>query len=76
MRIQQNPNSKREVISVLRICLKQNYFQFNDIKYKREERLKLVNPLSSLLAEIFIITLKLLGIETLHQIKLYNSIVR
>lgn len=48
-----NPLIAQDIINLLKICLEQNYFQFNNTIYNSQEGLIMGNPLSPLLAEIF-----------------------
>lgn len=48
-----NPIIIEELITVLDLCLKQNYLLFNDFFYEQQEGLAMGNPLSPLLAELF-----------------------
>lgn len=48
-----DPNSKQEILLVLRFCLKRNYFQFNFKNFSCKEGLIIRNPLSRQLAEHF-----------------------
>lgn len=53
--VNNNVNSvkKQELVNALEACLEQNYFEFNDKLYTSKEGLIMGNPLSPLLAEIF-----------------------
>lgn len=44
---------KQDIINTLVVCLDQNYFEFNDNIYMAKEGLIMGNPLSPLLAELF-----------------------
>ena len=44
---------KQEIMNLLTVCLEQNYFEFNNNIYTSNEGLIMGNPLSPLLAEIF-----------------------
>jgi hypothetical protein len=48
-----NPVVKQDILNLLKTCLDQNYFQFNDKIYSSKEGLIMGNPLSPLLADIF-----------------------
>lgn len=50
----------KEIIELLEICLSQNYFQFNNTIYTAKEGLIMGNPLSPLLAEIFMNNLEII----------------
>lgn len=42
-----------EILSLLKVCIKQNYFGFNNVFYKQDDGLPMGSPLSPLLAEIY-----------------------
>lgn len=48
-----NPIIKQDILQLLSVCLKQNYFQFDNKIYTSCKGLIMGNPLSPLLAEIF-----------------------
>lgn len=48
-----NPVKKQEILNTLEVCVQQNYFEFNNEFYTSKEGLIMGNPLSPLLAEIF-----------------------
>ena len=48
-----HPIIKQEIMDTLKVCLEQNYFEFNNDFYTSNEGLIMGNPLSPLLAEIF-----------------------
>ena len=47
-----NPTVREDIINMLEVCLKQNYFEFNNIIYSDED-LAMGNMFSPLMAEIF-----------------------
>ena len=49
---------KQDIINSLTVCLNQNYFEFNNITYTSKNGLIMGNPLSPLLAEIFMDSLE------------------
>ncbi|XP_045779584.1 uncharacterized protein LOC123877124 [Maniola jurtina] len=48
-----NANEITELIELTKICMKQNYFKFNDQFYQQKEGLAMGSPLSPLMADIF-----------------------
>lgn len=66
-----NPITKEEIIDSLKICLKQNYFQFNNNIYTCEEGLIMGNPLSPLLADIFMNSME----TTIHKHPLIKNFI-
>lgn len=53
-----NINQKKELYSALEVCIKQNYFQFNNKVYSQLDGLPMGSPLSPLLSEIFMASLE------------------
>ena len=49
-----NNFEKHEIYSALEICIRQNYFKFNNTIYSQLNGLPMGSPLSPLLSEIFI----------------------
>lgn len=68
-----NVIEKHDIVNLLEVCLRQNYFQFNNNIYTCTEGLIMGNPLSPLLAEIFMDNLEgiIHGNNVLHRGFLY-----
>lgn len=49
----QNYNTRRELEIVLKECMAQNYFKFNNNMYSQKDGVPMGSPLSPLLAEMF-----------------------
>jgi hypothetical protein len=47
-------NTQKEIIYILRIIIKQSYFQFDQQYYEQTEGLAMGAPISAILTEIFI----------------------
>lgn len=54
-----NPVINTDIVNLLKTCLRQNYFQFNNTFYNSKEGLIMGSPLSPLLAEIFMNAIEL-----------------
>ena len=60
---------KQDILEALSVCLDQNYFEFDNTVYISKEGLIMGNPLSPLLAEIFMDNLE----KVIHQHNLSNN---
>ena len=66
-----NPVIKNDIINLLKTCLNQNYFCFNEKFYESKDGLIMGSPLSPLLAEIFLDNLE----TKFHSNKASNSLL-
>ena len=62
-----NTDEIKQLISMLKITLKQNYFIYNNINYLQLDGLPMGSPLSSLISEIFLQSIENQFIEQLKQ---------
>jgi hypothetical protein len=52
--IENEASTRKEIIHIMRIIMKQNYFKFDQQYYEQTEGLAMGAPISAILAEIFI----------------------
>ena len=63
--LNQDDDKTNQIISLLELTLKQNYFKYNNVYYYQKDGLPMGSPISSIISEIFLQSLENIHISTL-----------